>query len=258
MNQETENSTLSAKKMGWLTPTVSIILVVALVVGMGIGYFIRENSFNDLQKQVAQLKDENTTLKDSAKPETKPVTGTSQPAKTFPDSAQWISIYRVKIPIPSELGTTRSGETVIPLGSAGSYVVKSNLYTFDKNPNISILASTDAIVFDNFIRTGSQAITPDPNTLTPGNPLLINGVNFCSSLKAKTCEYDEKTNTAVFEKAYVDSKNNPYSIWGAAHFFAVSQADIGKAAAVAIARVSSNNQELIDWAKDIVLNSKKP
>ena len=119
------------------------------------------------------------------------------------------------------------------------------------------MVATDGVVYENFIKTGTQAITPNPNTLTPGNPGSITGVNFCSSLGSKNCVFDEAANTAVFDKTYVDAKNNSYQVWGAAKFFPVSQKEIGKSGAIVITRVTSNNQELIDLAKTIAVDAKK-
>lgn len=159
--------------------------------------------------------------------------------------------------MPGELGSNHNNEVSIPLGSTGSYTVKSTLETFDENSNIRVLAATDSVVYENFIRNGTQAITPDPNTLTPGNPNSIKGVNFCALLASKSCVYDEKTDTAVFTKDYNYPQNNHYTVWGSAKFFSVSESNIGKQAAVLIVRLSANDQKLIDIANDIILSAKK-
>lgn len=232
-------------KKKWSTLSLSVMAAICLLIGSGFGFILRASQVKNFQNEVAKLKQEKSELL---------VKTSVTPAKT---SQRYEYIYGIKIPIPSDLAGARESETIIPLGTTEKYNVKSKLYNFDQNPNITILASTDAIVYENFIRSGTQAITPNPNTLTPGSPLLVNGVNFCASLKAKSCLYDEEKNTAVFQKDYLDLKNNPYQIRGATRFFPVSEKDIGKSAAVLIVRVSSDNQQLIEWAKNIAVEATK-
>lgn len=246
MDQGTNYNVLPQKR-GYSFLKIGITLVLGLIIGSVGGYFIRENSFKNLRNEITQLEKEKSEL------ESKVVKSTS----STPVSTTTAIKYGVKIPFPKSLGDLKTSETIIPLGTTGNYTVKSYLFSSDLSPNITILASTDAIVYENFIRTGTQAITPNPNTLTPGNPLIMNGPAFCPALSSKNCKYDEETNTALFEKEYTDSKNNPYTVWGAVHFFPVSQSQIGKTAAVVITRVTSNNQQLIDWAREIAINSKK-
>ena len=223
------------------------MLVAGLVIGFLVGYLVMKQSVNKLQDQItalqAELKQKNISSEKSA-------ISTSVPRPTT------LSFYRARFSVPTEYGSGRNAEVLVPLGSTGSYVVRSMLVTFEKNSNIKILSATDSVVYENFIRNGTQAITPDPNTLAPGNPNSIRGVNFCANLAAKSCVYDEKNNTAVFEKEYKYPQNNPYTVWGVAKFFDVSENDIGKQAAILIARLSINDQLLIDQAKEIIVNAK--
>lgn len=249
MNQEPSLAPMPPKT-AWPVAKITAILIVVLIAGIATGYFVRESSFKSLQGEVAQLK------KDIADLQTK----TSESISPSPSPSQTTQIkyvYGINFPVSKSLGDLRDSEAIIPLGATGNYTVKSRLFSSDLNPNITILVSTDAIVYENFIRAGTQAITPNPNILTPGSPLIMNGVAFCPALVAKSCVYDETTNSAVFEKEYKDSKNNPYTVWGSIRFFPVSPNDIGKTAAVIITRITSNNQQLLDWAKEIAVNSKK-
>ena len=226
------------------------ILIAGVIIGLIAGYLVMKQSINKLEKQVAELQTELKKPKTTNSNQTP--TSTEQTPKPYN-----ITLYRTSFTVPGELDSNHSNEVSIPLGSTGSYTVKSTLETFDDNSNLRILAATDSVVYENFIRNGTQAITPDPNTLTPGNPNSIKGVNFCTLLAAKSCTYDEKTDTAIFVKDYNYSQNNPYTVWGAAKFFSVSESNIGKQAAIMIVRISANDQKLIDMAKEIILSAKK-
>lgn len=226
------------------------VLIAGIITGLVAGYLITKPSIDKLEKQVTELQAELQKNKNTNLNRTSNVV-TEQIPKPYN-----ISVYRIRFTVPGELGSSVNNDVTIPLGSTGSYEVKSNLYTFKENSNIRILAATDSVVYENFIRNGTQAITPDPNTLTPGNPNSVKGVNFCALLAGKSCTYDEKTDTAIFIKDYNYPQDNPYTVWGAAKFFSVSESNIGKQAAVLIVRVSADDQELVDIAKEVVLNSK--
>lgn len=230
---------------------VAVLLVAAITLGCGAGYFAREKTIKNLQIQVTQLTKQLAELEQQGEK-------AAMTKNTAINETKLIYKYGARIEIPKALGDLSESETVIPLGAGGKYTVKSILLDAKTNPNITILVSTDAIVYENFIRTGTQAITPDPNTLTPGSPLLINGAAFCPALGSSTqCSYDAETNTAVFEKTYTEGQGDPYTIWGSVRFLPVPANDVGKVAAVIITRVSSNNQELIDWSRQIAVSAKK-
>lgn len=237
------------------------VMVFGLVIGLAISWVVMRGSVSKLNEQItvlqgdlAKLKIENAKLEENAKKaiNSTPPTSTTTPPKTKVS----LYSYRAQLMIPDELRDNRSSEVIVPLGATGSYNVKSVLYNFKETPNLKIIIATDSVVYENFIRNGTQAITPDPNTLTPGNPNSINGLNFCTKLSAKVCNFDSETNTVTFEKEYQISPDNKYTVFGAAVFFNVIEDNIGSAASIAIVRVSSNNQDLIQTAKEIALSGE--
>lgn len=218
-------------------------LICGLVVGLVVGYFVMKYEVNKLEKQIVNLQDDLIKSK---------VT----PTPTLQKTSRTIYQHGVNFVVPNSLGDNVMNEAIIPLGAMGNYSVRSILNTFNSNPSIRIITSTDSIVYENFIQNGTLAITPNSNTLTPGTPNLINGLNFCSRLAAKVCTYDENTNTATFEKEYKIAPDDKYTVSGAAHFFNILQTQIGSRASVVITRVISGNPELIQVAKDIALSAK--
>src|SRR3989338_4599998 len=122
MDQEPGHTVLPTKNTSSLTIKTIVALIIGLTIGFAIGYFVRENTFRDLQKQITDLQNKNTTLQNQNKT---PVAG-------IPKSPSRIEFeYGIKIPIPTDLGIPISSEAIIPLGTSGSYTVQSKLFNFN-------------------------------------------------------------------------------------------------------------------------------